>query len=76
MKQENAHQEAKRNQLIINNIMRFTYPRAQRQPKFHIRSSACNNSGYTKDTICFKEFIDSFRNAFPSIAVRNNSVTD
>lgn len=34
------------------------------QPK----AIACNNSGYTKDATCFKDFIVSFRNACLSVA--------
>jgi hypothetical protein len=32
------------------------------------KPSDCNNPGYTNDVICFKDFKDTFRKAWPSVA--------
>lgn len=76
LEQEKAHKRGTREQhfaIIINNIMSEIYlPEAQRHHEFHSIFSAYNNSGYTEDTICFNQFIDSFKNACPSAAASTN----
>lgn len=37
----------------------------------HNSPSVCNNPGYTKDTTCFKDLTDPFKNACPSVAENN-----